>query len=42
MKFCIVIKCVAWHQWLTSVILAAWEAKIRKIAVQGQRREKFM
>jgi hypothetical protein len=27
------------HQWLTPVILATWEAKIRRIEVQGQLKE---
>jgi hypothetical protein len=26
----------SWHQWLTPVILATWEAEIRRITVQGQ------
>jgi hypothetical protein len=29
-----------WVQWLKSVILAPWEAKIRKIVVRGQPRQK--
>jgi hypothetical protein len=29
----------AWHRWLTPVILATWEAKIRTIEIQGQPRK---
>jgi hypothetical protein len=28
----------AWHRWLTSVILATWEAEIGRIYIQGQPR----
>jgi hypothetical protein len=28
----------SWVQWLTPIILAAWEAEIRRLAVPGQPR----
>jgi hypothetical protein len=30
----------SWVLWLTSIIPATWEAEIRKITVQGQKRQK--
>jgi hypothetical protein len=27
---------MSWHQWLTPIILASWEAEIRRITVQSQ------
>jgi hypothetical protein len=33
------MKHFAWHWWLTPVILATWEAEIRKIEVWGQPRK---
>jgi hypothetical protein len=33
-------KIISWEQWLTPIILATWEAEIRRIAVQGQLRQK--
>jgi hypothetical protein len=32
-------KNIARHQWLMPVILATWEAKIRKMAIQSQPRQ---
>jgi hypothetical protein len=29
-----------WHWWLTSIILATWEAESRRILIQGQARQK--
>jgi hypothetical protein len=31
--------CLVRHQWLTSIILAKWEAEIRRLTVQGQPRQ---
>jgi hypothetical protein len=31
-----------WTWWLTSVILAIWEAEVGRIFIQGQSREKFI
>jgi hypothetical protein len=32
-------KSISWAQWLTPVILATWDAEIRRITVQGQFRQ---
>jgi hypothetical protein len=32
---------LAEHQWLTSIILATWEAEIRRILVQSQLEQKI-
>jgi hypothetical protein len=38
-KIILKIRQIAGHQWLTPIILVIWEAKIRRIVVEGQPRQ---